>query len=215
MFKKKIKNFKDISKDISALENQENLFFFTNILKNIEHFVFFGTLLGLTRDKQLIEGDDDVDFYINLKNRNELIKVLIKNNIDVDLSLSINKTDYFLQIKRNFNNKNLICEFYFYDDQIDNKYIYERWNFDGRPHDSNKILKIPKVFIYPIKKELFKKTYISFPKENELICEYLYGSTWKKKLKKDKEYEISVINGKPYLYTIKKFFNFKIKKLIL
>ena len=80
MFKKKIKNFKDISKDISSLENQENLFFFTNILKNIEHFVFFGTLLGLTRDKQLIEGDDDVDFYINLKNRNELIKVLIKNN---------------------------------------------------------------------------------------------------------------------------------------
>ena len=40
-----------------------NLKFFTSIIKNI-YFVFFGTLLGLTRDNNLIENDDDIDFYV-------------------------------------------------------------------------------------------------------------------------------------------------------
>ena len=31
----------------------------------IEHFIFFGTLLGLIRDGGPIVGDDDVEFYVN------------------------------------------------------------------------------------------------------------------------------------------------------
>ena len=34
----------------------------------IEHFIFFGTLLGIVRDGQPIDGDDDIDFYVNKKN---------------------------------------------------------------------------------------------------------------------------------------------------
>ncbi len=42
LFKKKeTNNYQIKDKNIKAIENEENLFFFTNILKKIEHFIFF------------------------------------------------------------------------------------------------------------------------------------------------------------------------------
>ena len=87
IFKKKKKTFKDGQIKISVKENFSNLKFFTNIIKNIEYFVFFGTLLGLTRDNNLIENDDDIDFYVNIKERDNLIKILKDHSINVNLEL--------------------------------------------------------------------------------------------------------------------------------
>ena len=209
MFKKKIKTFKQISTNISVEENENNLIYFSKLFINVEYFIFFGTLLGITRDKGLIDGDDDIDFYVNLKDRFKLIENLKNNNIEVDLTLSVNKNNYFLQIKRVFNKKILITDFYFYETDIEKNFIIERWNFEGGTHDASKYLRIPKIFIFPLKKILFKSVEIFIPKESELTCEFLYGINWKKKLKKDKEYTIKVINGKPYLFIIKKFLFFK------
>jgi len=209
MFKKKIKTFKQISKNISVEENENNLIYYSKLFINVEYFIFFGTLLGITRDKGLIDGDDDIDFYVNLKDRFKLIENLKNNNIEVDLTLSVNKNNYFLQIKRVFNKKILITDFYFYETDIEKNFIIERWNFEGGTHDASKYLRIPKIFIFPLKKILFKSVEIFIPKESELTCEFLYGINWKKKLKKDKEYTIKVINGKPYLFIIKKFLFFK------
>ena len=209
MFKKKIKTFKQISKNISVEENENNLIYFSKLFINVEYFIFFGTLLGITRDKGLIDGDDDIDFYVNLKDRFKLIENLKNNNIEVDLTLSVNKNNHFLQIKRVFNKKILITDFYFYETDIEKNFIIERWNFEGGTHDASKYLRIPKIFIFPLKKILFKSVEIFIPKESELTCEFLYGINLKKKLKKDKEYTIKVINGKPYLFIIKKFLFFK------
>ena len=209
IFKKKIKTLKQISSNISVEENESNLIFFSKLFNNVEYFIFFGTLLDITREKGLIEGDDDIDFYVNLKDRSQLIQNLRNNNIEVDLSISVNKNDHFLQIKRIFNNKNLITDFYFYETNIDENHIVERWNFEGGTNDSSKHLKIPKVFVFPLKKILFKSVEINIPKESELICEFLYGTNWKKKLKKNKKYKIKVINGKPYLFIVKKFLFFE------
>ena len=209
MFKKKIKTFKQISTNISVEENENNLIYFSKLFINVEYFIFFGTLLGITRDKGLIDGDDDIDFYVNLKDRSKLIDNLKNNNIKVDLKLSVNKNNHFLQIKRVVDNKVLIADFYFYETDIEKNFIIERWNFEGGTHDTSKYLRIPKIFIFPLKKILFKSVEIFNPKESEITCEILYGINWKKKLKKDKEYTIKVINGKPYLFIIKKFLFFK------
>ena len=69
IFKKKIETLKDKQSQISVEENFLNLKFFSKIISKIEHFVFFGTLLGLVRDGNLIENDDDIDFYVNIKER--------------------------------------------------------------------------------------------------------------------------------------------------
>jgi phosphorylcholine metabolism protein LicD len=209
MFQKKIKSFKQLKSNISLENNESNLVFFSKLLINVEYFIFFGTLLGITREGRLIDGDDDIDFYVNLNNRDQLIKDLKNNHIDVDLSLSVNKNKYFLQIKRLINKEVLIVDFYFYESDIEKNFIVEKWNFEGGTQDATKHLRIPKVFIYPLKIQSFKSTELSIPKEKELLCEFLYGRNWNKRLKKDIEYEIKVINGRPFLYIIKKFLFFK------
>ena len=66
-FKKKEKQvYEQKSKNITVEENENNLLFIIKILKDIEYFIFFGTLLGVVRDNSLIDGDDDVDLYVNI-----------------------------------------------------------------------------------------------------------------------------------------------------
>ena len=46
-------------------------------LRNVEFFPFFGTLLGLVREGKPIASDDDVDFYVNISDY-ENVKSLLK-----------------------------------------------------------------------------------------------------------------------------------------
>lgn len=201
MFKQ---NFKENIDKISVEENFTNLIYFSGLISELEHFVFFGTLLGLVRENNLIEGDDDIDFYVNAKERNKLIEILRKNNIDVNLDLKVNQNKSFLQIARKINDKNLIADFYFYEDDLDELYIIEKWNFEGGTHIPSKYLRIPKTFVFPIVDKEFNKFKIKFPSSPIYLCEFLYGTSWKVKLKKDKEYVIKVIDGKPVQFIVKK-----------
>lgn len=206
IFKKKKKTFKDGQIKISVKENFSNLKFFTNIIKNIEYFVFFGTLLGLTRDNNLIENDDDIDFYVNIKERDNLIKILKDHSINVNLELKVNKNKSFLQIKNKINNKDAIVDFYFFEDDLDEHHLIEKWNFEGGTHIPSKHLRIPKIFTHPIQKREINSVSINFPAEPIYLCEFLYGKNWRIRMKKDSEYTIKVINGKPVLFNVKKTF---------
>ena len=55
MFQKKIKSFKQLSSNVSLENNESNLVFFSKLLINVEYFIFFGTLLGITRENRLID----------------------------------------------------------------------------------------------------------------------------------------------------------------
>ena len=211
--KKKIKTYKDLGSKATVRENFSNLIFIDKILKELEYFVFFGTLLGLTREKNLIKNDDDIDIYINLKDRNRLIEILKKNSVIVDLNLSVNKEKCFLQVNRVINKKNAIIDFYFYEDNIDNSYIIEKWNFQGMPGNLSKHLRVPKIFTHPIKRINIKSYKFNLPAQPEYLCEFLYGKNWRKKLKKDTDYKIKVFDGKPVMFRLKKNF-FGKKKIV-
>ena len=53
--------------------NRDNLIQVSGLLIDVEHFVFFGGLLGIVRDGDIIEGDDDIDIYVNLKDRGKIL----------------------------------------------------------------------------------------------------------------------------------------------
>ena len=209
----KLKLSSIISKNIkiSTEDMFQNLLFISNLIREFENFIFFGTLLGLVRDNNIISGDDDIDFYVNMKHRDDLIKKLKSNSLIIDENISINKTNYFLQAVRKLNDKIFIIDFYFYEANLDNDFIIEKWNFQGMYNIEGKHLRIPKIFIYPIQNKKYELGSINFPSQTIQLCEFLYGPNWKVKIKKDEDYTIKVINNKPVLFKIRK--NFLSKKL--
>ena len=131
-------------KAVSRATNEDNLLFFSSLLAEIEHFAFFGTLLGLVRDNKIIEWDDDVDIYVNSAARADLLQVLQKAGLKVPLDVFPNTTPYLLQVQRTVRGEVGLVDFYFYDADADPDYIWEKWNFRARPEKANAAIKIPK-----------------------------------------------------------------------
>ena len=63
-----------ISKKNIQKQNFDNLLKVSYSIKNIEYFIFYGTLLGITRDDSIIKGDDDVDFMVSYNSKKILLK---------------------------------------------------------------------------------------------------------------------------------------------
>ena len=181
-------------------DNRANLVAISKLFEDIDQFVFFGTLLGITREQDLIEGDDDIDILAPIEHRKLIIHKI--NNIDgfkVNFDKDCNKSDYFLQIESSVNNRNSLIDFYFYENNPGDDFIVDRWNFLGKHKNSEFALHIPKKFIFPIAKEKLFGAQIKLPACRELLCEWLYGKTWLTPREKNISYVIRVINNRPIL----------------
>ena len=78
--------------------NFQNLKSVSNIIKNLEHFIFYGSLLGIIRDQNIIKNDDDVDFLINYKLKKKVLdKMKFDNSFKLNEKIS-NK--YFIQFTK-------------------------------------------------------------------------------------------------------------------
>ena len=54
--------------------SQQNLKEILPLLEGMEYFVFYGTLLGLVREGDILEKDDDIDLLVDRKHFAELIE---------------------------------------------------------------------------------------------------------------------------------------------
>jgi phosphorylcholine metabolism protein LicD len=176
--------------------NFQNLIDVSKILKSVEHFVFYGTLLGLIREQNIILGDDDVDFMINLEFKK---KVLTK--MKFNKSFKINKkvcNRYFAQFIKKKNNLVSFVDFYFFTSKLKDNYIVERHNWLANINDNNFALHFPKKMIFPIKKDKNLKNFF-IPNKPKSLLKFLYGKTWHSPLKKNIEYRVEIINNKPLM----------------
>lgn len=189
-----------MNKDLNRA-NLNNLFFISKVLRNIQHFVFFGTLLGLTRHGQLIDGDDDIDIYIDIRYFDDVLNSLHEN----DLLIS-KKNSCFLQVEIQGVHVISYIDFYFYEYDPDKGFIKDKWNFYGLPQLKSNHMHIPSFLIYPIKTMQVNEMNIFIPNQPELICEFLYGKNWKFPLKKNVQYKIFMISNRPKL--VVGFFSF-------
>ena len=183
-----------------------SILFFSKVLieNKCEHFLFFGSLLGITRNLSAIDGDDDVDFYVNQNDYFLIVEILQKLDFKICFEDTPNHTKYFIQANGKIQDHIIRVDFYFYDAGSDNEFLLERWNFLGDPEKEELLLKTPKIIIFPLKKFLFKSVFVNLPKSPELVCKFLYGADWKVPIKKTIDYYMSVSNGKPIQIPIKK-----------
>jgi hypothetical protein len=185
-----------ISRDL----NRANLIEMSEILFDIEHFAFFGTVLGLNRESDIIENDDDIDFLLDFNNRDALINRLKNSPLDIDLEKPLNKTNFFLQATREQGGVETFVDFYFYENNAAADFIVERWNFFGRVEDPTFAIHIPKKFVFPISKEEYFGVKVNVPHNKDAICEFLYGPNWRNPLKKKSGYKTIIFNHKPVLF---------------
>lgn len=186
---------------VSEETNRANLRYTANLLNSagIEWFIFFGTLLGLTRDNDVIKGDDDIDIYVDSQSRTRLIELLNQQGLVLDLTRKPNHTQHFLQITRMIEGETGLIDFYFFDGEAKPNILIDRWNFLQKYGQTAKAIHVPKGLALPIKQELFWGTKINFPQKPKELCRWLYGEGWERPLSKSTEYEMTVIANKPKL----------------
>jgi phosphorylcholine metabolism protein LicD len=173
--------------------NFQNLISISTLIKDIEHFIFYGTLLGIVRENNVIKGDDDIDFMVDYKSKKKLLKKMTLNK-----TFKINKkvsNDFFVQYIKRVKKLNTFVDFYFYVKDTKNSYIIDKHNWLGNIKDKRFALHFPKKMIFPIVKG--KK--FNLPKKPKAVCVYIYGKTWSTPLTKNTNYRPEVVNNKPVL----------------
>ena len=182
-----------------------SIFFFSQLLieSKCEHFLFYGSLLGITRENRAIIGDDDVDFCVNQKDYHVVAAFLKRVGFKIRYNRAPNLTKFFIQAEGKIDSHFIRVDFYFYDAENDDNYLLEYWNFKGDTDNKELVLKIPKPLVFPIKEVNFLSSIICLPQFPEKLCEFLYGDNWRIPIKKDIEYRTIVSNGKPVHIPIK------------
>lgn len=163
---------------------------------NIEFFPFFGTLLGLVREGKPIVNDDDIDFYVNISDYENVKSLLQSLDFEIDYTKHPNHTTCFIQASGYLLEEFVRIDFYFFDNDVDPHYLIDRWNFPGKPENPYSILKVPKPLIFPLREISFCEVSIPMPRYPEIICEFLYGVNWMTPQKKHIDYSILMLGGR-------------------
>ncbi len=145
--------------------NRKNLIDVSNLLKGIEHFVFFGTLLGLVRDGDIIPHDDDVDFYVPIEQGDALIERLKTTDFSIGLNTDGKPEQPLCTVRayKFIDGMELDIDFYLYQSNPETDCIIERWNISGKPDNKDTHLHIPKSMIFPLKTQRFFDCDIAMP----------------------------------------------------
>jgi|688.fasta_scaffold658300_1 hypothetical protein len=162
-------------------------------------FPFFGTLLGLTRNGMMIQGDDDIDFACD-SNMLFTIVVLIESNFNVLTQLDIVDHEtgagaISMVLKFDDNLVHLDIYSYISNDSFcifpvhwtDQRSVVENW------------LKVPAELIDACRKYLLIKSSDFKITDLEELCGYLYGNRWKESLRKNVDYVHILKDGVPFI----------------
>lgn len=88
-------------------------------------FVCYGTLLGLVRENNCINGDDDVDIIIHKCHYDTVKAILIMDNFELTNNYGINNSRYILKTNP-VNQKYSSIDIYFAE--FGDDYVFDLWN---------------------------------------------------------------------------------------
>lgn len=174
--------------------NRKNLKFVSNLLDllDIEYTAFYGTLLGIHRDGDIIPHDDDIDLLIDSIHFDRIFSLVNNGIVLPNVTWRTGNDRTFLQYK---NQDNSIVDFYFYKNTPDD-YVIDRWNFSATPNNPEYHLHIPKSFL-KTKSFDMRGFETKIPEDTETVCKFLYGDRFRETLIKRKDYNNGILHNKP------------------
>ena len=184
--------------------NEINLKELLPLFEELEYFVFFGTLLGLIRENELLEYDDDIDFLINEKHLIYVIELFYNRYDKSESSLKIpihpvNQHKHFKQATSIRDNVRTFVDMSFYEKNDEEKTIIDFNSYNNSPQYEENHFSMSQDLIYPIQKRYFQKYgYVKVPAQPIKCLEILYGNNWMIPYPK-KHYDEVLVNGKPKL----------------
>jgi hypothetical protein len=172
-------------------------------LDGIEAFIFFGTLLGYTREGNIIPHDDDIDIYVNYSHRKRLLKALRASGFVVKQMphkkwrrLKLWPRSLMVQAKRMQDGRETFADFYLYDARPQS-YVIDRWNFRGHWRDPDTTMHVPKDLLFPLRKAVMQDVEIVIPAQPEALCAFLYGENWRIPVRKGSGYVMEIQDHRP------------------
>lgn len=143
--------------------------FFCNIMKkyNIDFIPFYGTLLGIIRENEFIDSDDDIDALVYSKNFKKIVKIIRKEKIKTGIIKYKEIIQLFLPTGEG------PIDIYFYNKVGED--ILIKW--DGNLLFSQK-------YIFPLKEQIFKNKKIAIPFDSKEILKQIYGENYLTPLKR-------------------------------
>lgn len=166
--------------------NNVNLNNIASSFSHLPYFIFFGSLLGFTRENQLIPHDDDIDFGLHISHKKEAIEILNK------LKLKVSVKEYVVSAENlNLKSGNNI-DFYFYFEK-NGKLVFPASFYTNCRYKKRHNLHIPENYVFKLKIQ----NGVKIPNNPLALSRYLYGKYFENKLIKNKDYFILFFRNKP------------------
>lgn len=156
-----------------------------------DYVVFYGTALGLHRDNDVIDGDDDIDIFIDTKDFDLFNNILLSGGYKQ--SYIHTGQQAFPGVFCQYIRESVLVDIYcFYNA---GKYVVDPWALAGTPNDVSTHVKHLRSDIFPVKSINYAGVQINVPNNSEAICKSIYGSRYMEKLRKDIDYRMTIQNG--------------------
>ena len=169
-------------------------------LSQFEAFPVFGTLLGLYRSGQTIEGDDDFDFYIE-KKLVEAAEVEILGEPMFRVSLGF-QNEYFRNYIIEFGGEIFQLDFYLFE--LQNGKLVDRWNSLGMVQAPLTWLTMDESVFFPlssfkVESGLNAGLMVPCPRDVPSYLVFTYGENWRTPMTKNVDYKSITLFGRPRL----------------
>ncbi len=181
-----------------------NLLNIIPLINDLEYFITFGTLLGYARDNSILKNDDDIDFYVNKKDKSLFIERLKSNTyFEYKENIFPNHTPHFIQLEKIYNEEKTFIDLSFYDsneefliDVFSYNYTEEFQTLRKKNLTDERLdLHIPKELIFPLAKKNFESVMVNVPSKVLQTVEFFYGPRWREPLIKGVDYNEKIVNN--------------------
>jgi hypothetical protein len=162
------------------------------LIKDMDYFLFFGSLLGYHREGNLLAKDDDLDIFINQKHTKEVILILKKIGFKIRV---LNPS--FIQGTTRVGKTQIYVDFFMY--QVEKENVIDRWNFSM---GIGSAMHVPCDILFPTQDASIGSLHFKVPHDPEACCRFVYGENYMKPMRKVSEYRMSIVNHKPVVCKI-------------